>query len=216
MEDFKEYINQLRYDFTLETLDEKDTEESPFKQFEKWFKQAVDSKILDANAMNISSCINNKPSSRIVLLRGFNEDGLVFYTNYNSKKSKELIQNPHIAINFFWPELQRQIRIEGVCEKQNPAESDRYFEARPRKSKLGAWASPQSEEVENREVLEKLLEDFENKFKDKEVPRPDFWGGFVIKPSFFEFWQGREGRLHDRITYKLSDNNSWKRARIAP
>ena len=216
MEDFKEYINQLRYDFTLETLDEKDTDTSPFKQFEKWFKQAVDSKILDANAMTISTCVDNKPSARIVLLRGFNENGLVFYTNYNSKKSKDLMANPHICISFFWAELQRQIRIEGVCKKQEPAESDRYFDARPRKSRLGAWASPQSDEVENRASLEEKLAFYEEKFKDQEVPRPDFWGGFVVEPTYFEFWQGREGRLHDRIFYQKNNENSWKRGRLAP
>jgi pyridoxamine 5'-phosphate oxidase len=216
MEDLRSYINSLRHDFTKQTLDQKQVTADPFLQFEKWFKEAVDAKVNEPNAMGISTVsAAGKPSSRIVLLRNFNKEGFVFYTNYNSRKGIEISQNPHAALLFFWPELERQVRIEGILRKQTEEESDLYFNSRPRESKLGAWTSEQSKPIHDRAVLDKAYEENAGKFPGENIPRPPHWGGYVLLPVSIEFWQGRASRLHDRIEYAL-ENNTWKIRRLAP
>lgn len=209
-------IFDLRRDFTLKSLDEKDASYNPLIQFEVWFDEALKSQVLEANAMTLSTVDEwSRPSSRVVLLKQVKNDGFVFFSNYESKKAMQLAKNPHCALNFVWHELERQVRIEGTAERLSDSESDSYFESRPLKSKLGAWASPQSQEIPNRDYLENLVTNFEQKFKDKEITRPANWGGFVVKPTLIEFWQGRASRLHDRIQYTLVDDK-WIRIRLAP
>lgn len=216
MEDLKAYINALRHDFTKEKLDKKDVHADPVLQFEKWFKEAVDAKVNEPNAMSISTVsAEGKPSSRIVLLRNFDQEGFVFYTNYNSRKGFDIRVNPNVALLFFWPELERQVRIEGVLKKQSPEESDRYFNSRPRESKLGAWTSEQSKPIDSRLVLDKAYDEHAKKFPGNEVPRPPYWGGYLLTPLYMEFWQGRASRLHDRISYTHEDQK-WKIERLSP
>lgn len=209
-------IYDLRKDFTLKELDEMQLPQSPIEAFEIWFQEAMQSQVNEPGAMNLAT-VNSEgsPSSRIVLLKEIKPDGFVFFTNYDSKKAKHLAQNPHCALNFVWHELERQVRIEGIAEKIAPEESDKYFEVRPEKSKLGAWTSPQSEVIPNREYLEVTYGQFEKIFENKPVVRPGNWGGYIVKPSLFEFWQGRSNRLHDRIQYRL-ENQIWIKERLAP
>ncbi|MEO8771316.1 MAG: pyridoxamine 5'-phosphate oxidase [Ferruginibacter sp.] len=210
-------IADIRKDYKLETLNENDTDQDPIKQFEKWWNQATESNIDEVNAMTISTVgENNKPSSRIVLLKGFNEKGFIFYTNYESHKSADIKTNPNVSLVFFWKELERQVRIEGTAGKVSAEESDAYFNSRPDQSKIGAWASPQSNVIASREDLEKKEAAFKLKFAGTVIPRPLHWGGYIIKPTLIEFWQGRPGRLHDRICYSLMEENSWKKERLAP
>jgi len=215
-EEVNNYINEVRRDFAQKVLDESAVDKNPYEQLGVWIEEAINSQILDPYAMVISTA--NKegvPSSRVVYLRGIYKEGLVFYTNYESKKGKELIENPQIALNFFWGEVERQVRIDGSVEKFSAEGSDKYFDARPRDSKIGAWASLQSEVINDREELAKRFEDFKNKFEGKDVPRPPYWGGFLVKPNYFEFWQGRPNRLHDRIFYK-KNNENWRLGRLMP
>lgn len=223
MEDLRLYINTLRHDFTKQTLDEKEIDKNPIMQFEKWFKEAVEAKVNEPNAMTVSTASKDgKPSSRIVLLRNFNDSGFVFYTNYKSRKGEEISDNPHAALLFFWPELERQVRIEGTLLKQSSEESDLYFNARPRTSKLGAWTSAQSKVIESRKVLDEEYEKLSKKYSGENIPRPAHWGGYILKPNSIEFWQGRPSRLHDRILYLLNNSNfanrqaDWKIERLAP
>jgi pyridoxamine 5'-phosphate oxidase len=216
MEDLRLYINTLRHDFSKQILNEKDVDASPIVQFEKWFKEAVDTHVNEPNAMTVSTATKDgKPSARILLLRNFNENGFVFYTNYTSRKGVEIGLNPYCALLFFWPELERQVRIEGILQKQTANESDLYFNTRPRGSKLGAWTSEQSKVIESREVLEKEYQKLSENFPGENIPRPANWGGFILKPLSIEFWQGRPSRLHDRILYTQESNN-WKIERLAP
>ncbi len=216
MEDLRLYINTLRHDFSKQTLNEKDVDASPILQFEKWFKEAVDAHVNEPNAMTVSTATKaGKPSARILLLRNFNESGFVFYTNYTSRKGLEIGQNPYCALLFFWPELERQIRIEGILEKQTAEESDIYFNTRPRGSKLGAWTSEQSKVIESRDILEHEFQKLSENFQGENIPRPANWGGFTLKPVSIEFWQGRPSRLHDRILY-TQENSNWKIERLAP
>ncbi|MBA3705641.1 MAG: pyridoxamine 5'-phosphate oxidase [Bacteroidetes bacterium] len=216
MEDLRKYINALRHDFAKETLDEKDVNPHPILQFEKWFKEAVDAKVNEPNAMTIATATKEgKPSARIVLLRNFDENGFIFYTNYTSRKGVEILENPNAALLFFWPELERQVRIEGILQKQTPEESAVYFQSRPRTSKLGAWTSEQSKVIASRKVLDEEYKKLSEKYPDEKVPCPPYWGGYVLKPVSIEFWQGRPSRLHDRILYTLKNNN-WKIERLAP
>lgn len=216
MEDLRLYINTLRHDFAKQTLDEKEVHSSPIAQFETWFKEAVDAKVNEPNAMTVSTATKEgKPSARILLLRNFSEEGFVYYTNYTSRKGRELTENPYCALLFFWPELERQVRIEGRIQQQTAEESEIYFNTRPRSSKLGAWTSEQSKVIANREVLNDLYSKLSEKYPNENVPRPPHWGGYLLKPATVEFWQGRPSRLHDRILY-TSENDSWKIERLAP
>lgn len=216
MDNLREYIAQLRHDFCKLTFDESVAKADAIAQFEDWFRQAVKGQVNEPNAFVLSTVGNDhRPSARIVLLRDFNESGFVFYTNYRSRKAREIEENPFASMTFFWPELERQIRVEGKLMKQSPAGSDEYFAARPRTSKLGAWASPQSDALPDRSVLEDALAGMEKRFEGQEIPRPDWWGGYVLQPDSIEFWQGRPNRLHDRLLY-TRDGLNWKISRLAP
>lgn len=216
MENISEHINKLRHDFSKMTLDESMVNADPVRQFSAWIHEAIEAKVNEPNAMTISTVDSeNCPSSRIVLLRNYDEKGFVYYTNYNSRKSKDIEKNNAAALLFFWPELERQVRIEGKLSKQTAEESDQYFNSRPRESKLGAWTSPQSEIIPGRKSLEDEFAVIEKKFEGKEIPRPEWWGGFVLVPDRLEFWQGRPGRLHDRICY-IKEKDHWKIVRLAP
>lgn len=209
-------IFDLRREFTLKTLDEKDVLDNPIAQFGVWFDEAVRSNVLEPNAMILSTVgIDLKPSARVLLLKQVKEEGFVFFTNYESRKASQIAENPNASLTFIWHELERQIRVEGIIEKIPSKESDSYFESRPVASKLGAWASPQSQVIPNREYLEQLVMDFNARFKGIEIIRPDNWGGYILKPLLIEFWQGRKSRLHDRIQYCNIDGN-WKIERLAP
>jgi len=206
----------IRRDFTLKSLDEKDILPNPMDMFEQWFSEAVKAEALEPNAMNLATATpDGKPSSRIVLLKQIKPEGFVFFTNYDSKKARQMAGNKYCALNFVWHELERQVRVEGIVEKISGADSDSYFEMRPAKSKLGAWVSPQSRTIPDRAYLEKMMADFENEFAEKKISRPENWGGYIVRPYLLEFWQGRSNRLHDRIQYIL-DGKQWKIERLAP
>lgn len=216
MEDLRNYLNQIRRDFADKPLEEQSVNENPFLQFSVWFEEAVNAQLLDPYAMLISTVDEiGLPHSRVVYLRNISDEGMVFYTNYNSQKGKNISASNKIAITFFWVELERQIRIEGTVKKVSEELSDKYFAARPRESQLGAWASNQSETIKNRAELEENLKHFTEKFKGVDVPRPPHWGGYIVEPTKFEFWQGRPSRLHDRLIY-TKNNNEWVISRIAP
>ncbi|MEY4053218.1 MAG: pyridoxamine 5-phosphate oxidase [Bacteroidota bacterium] len=221
-------IADIRKDYKLASLDEADVASNPIDQFTRWWNEAVSSQIDEVNAMTLATAnAAGTPSARIVLLKGYDANGFVFFTNYESDKAKNLAQNPKAAIIFFWKELERQIRIEGTVEKVSAADSDRYFNSRPAASRIGAWASPQSAVIENRLVIEQNVERYSSIFANDSIERPDHWGGYIVKPISIEFWQGRSSRLHDRIRYTLensaynaatdtrSDAN-WKIERLAP
>lgn len=201
----------------MAALDVTNVDKDPIAQFEKWFNEATASKALEPNAMSLATIsAAGKPSSRIVLLKGVTKQRLVFFTNYQSQKGKELDNNPACALNFFWPELERQVRISGYAERVTPGESDEYFQSRPRGSQIGAWASPQSVVIQNRDILDARAKEVEDKFKGRAVlPRPQQWGGYAVTPFEMEFWQGRPDRLHDRVLYTLMDK-TWKINRLAP
>lgn len=206
----------MRRDFSLKILEEKNIPRNPIILFEHWLKEAIIAKALEPNAMNLATATpDGKPSSRVVLLKQITNGGFVFFTNYNSKKGTQIDCNKFCALNFVWHELERQVRVEGIVKKISEVESDSYFELRPEKSKLGAWASPQSNVIPNRSYLEELMVDFQNKFSDRKINRPKNWGGYVVKPFLIEFWQGRSNRLHDRIQYTLEEKN-WNIVRLAP
>jgi pyridoxamine 5'-phosphate oxidase len=210
-------IADLRVDYTLKSFNEEDLIANPFAQFANWLDEAIEAKVNEPNAMTLATVKpNGSPSARIVLLKGFDETGFVFFTNYESTKGQELNQNPHTALVFCWFELQRQVRIEGTTTKISAAESDEYFHSRPFGSKIGAHASPQSTPISGREELEKRYLHFEELFSKEPLMRPEHWGGYRVKPSIIEFWQGRQSRLHDRFRYTIDDNNSWKHNRLAP
>lgn len=189
----------------------------PFTQFEKWFKEALAAEVLEANAMSLATISEGgRPASRIVLLKGVENGQFVFYTNYQSQKGRELDTNPACALNFYWAELERQIRIEGLAARIAPETSDQYFQSRPRESQIGAWASPQSTLIKDRSLLEERARQIEERFKGlNTLPRPKQWGGYGISPHEIEFWQGRPSRLHDRIVYNLVEGE-WKINRLAP
>lgn len=213
----KETIENLRKEYSSATLSEKDVSGDPIRQFGKWFGEAMDSGITEPNAMTLATAgIDRKPSARIVLLKGYEDRGFIFYSNYLSAKGKELAKNPVAALVFFWPELARQVRIEGTVEKLNKEESERYFHSRPKASQIGAIVSPQSQVIDGREALEKNWKELEEQYENKIVPKPAHWGGYIVKPQIIEFWQGRAGRLHDRIVYKKANKKSWKIVRLAP
>ncbi|MEP2772013.1 MAG: pyridoxamine 5'-phosphate oxidase [Fulvivirga sp.] len=210
-------ISDIRSDYKKHKLDEKHVLNNPIKQFEKWFEEALVSAVIEPTAMNLATVSkNNTPASRIVLLKDIASDGFVFYTNYQSNKGKELEENPQAALTFFWPELERQVRIQGVVEKVSKEKSEAYFKSRPRESQIGAWASPQSAVIADRKILEDREKQLSDRFADNEdLPKPEQWGGYLLKPLAMEFWQGRPSRLHDRLIYTLEGNN-WKISRLAP
>ena len=209
-------ISSIRKDYQLQSLSESDVKQDPIGQFGKWWDEAIASSIDEVNAMTLSTVTaEGKPSARIVLLKGFDERGFVFFTNYESNKGAQLTANPFASSVFFWKELERQVRIEGICEKVSEQESDDYFHSRPIGSQLGACASPQSRVIESRRVIENNLEKLQDQYRDMEIPRPAHWGGYRVVPQAIEFWQGRSSRLHDRIKY-TKENQSWKIVRLAP
>lgn len=208
-------LKNMRLNYEQGQLLESNIDLNPFNQFKKWFDQAVEAKTIEPNAMTLATATKDGiPSARIVLLKEFDETGFVFFTNYDSRKGKELNDNPFAAILFWWREFERQVRIEGKIEKISRKESEEYFNQRPLKSRYGALASDQSQIVENRESLEKRFADLEKQFGEN-PPTPENWGGYKLIPVKFEFWQGRESRLHDRICYQR-ENNNWKIFRLQP
>ncbi len=199
------------------SLGEDDVSKLPLEQFEKWYKDAIMNSVREADAMLVSTVgPDNRPSARVVYLRDFGTHGFVFYTNYKSRKGQEIAYNSYCCMNFFWPELGRQIRIEGKLQMQCADDSSAYFAIRPRESQIGAWASPQSQIIASRKELDERVAKMTKEFDGKDVTRPLWWGGFVLIPDYFEFWQGRDSRLHDRITYTIQPDGSWKIGRLAP
>ena len=202
---------------TNETLDERTIDRDPVKQFELWFNSAVAAQLPLPEAMSLSTVNGEgKPACRLVLLKKVDADGFVFFTNYRSAKAKELETNPNAALTFFWPQLEKQVRVEGAVTKTSAAESREYFETRPRESQIGAWASPQSDVISGREELESRQAELEEAYRDQSVPWPEHWGGYRLKPERIEFWKGRVGRLHDRILYELQADGAWAIKRLAP
>ncbi len=209
-------LQRLRREFAGEELLEESVHEDPMRQFEHWFEQALKTEVTEPNAMSLATAgREGSPSVRIVLLKGFDDTGFRFFTNYNSRKGRELEENPRASICFYWPELERQVRIEGEVTRLDREDSETYFGERPRLSQIGAWASSQSDEVESREKLERAFRNYEREFEGKDVPIPDYWGGYILQPTAIEFWQGRPGRLHDRILYQKSEEG-WEISRLAP
>lgn len=212
----RQLVANFRTEYISDGIDEKSMGDDPILQFEIWFNEAVKNKIPEPNIMHLSTVSTDcKPSGRVLLLKGFDEKGFVFYTNYDSRKGNELEVNNSAAMTFLWFELYRQVRIEGTVEKISADESDKYFHSRPRGSQISAVASSQSSIIENRNILEKRVNELEKEFDKKPVPRPENWGGYCLSPVSLEFWQGRASRLHDRILYTLIDNG-WTKKRLAP
>ena len=209
-------IAAMRQDYTIGELLESNAPSEPWELFSSWFEIARKTKILEPNAMILSTVMQDgQPTSRVVLLKDFDQSGLVFFTNYLSQKGEQLAHNPRASILFWWEPLQRQIRVEGEVVKIDEEDSDAYFQSRPYGSRLGAWISEQSQMIVDRIALEKRQIEFEKKFEDGNVPRPDHWGGYRLAPNKFEFWQGRSNRLHDRLLYQMKQD-SWTRVRLAP
>jgi pyridoxamine 5'-phosphate oxidase len=210
-----EQIAALRKDYRHSELLESDVDSDPIFLFHKWFKQAVEAELIEPNAMCLSTVADGKPESRIVLLKGIEHHGFVFYTNYNSNKGQQIENNPNVHLNFAWLELERQIRISGTAHKIIETESDLYFASRPFESRVGAIVSSQSQKIESREVLENSMSEALEKYAGTNPPRPKHWGGYVVMPDTIEFWQGRTGRLHDRLLYAKEDQ-TWTISRLCP
>lgn len=210
-------IADLRQEYSLQQLNKTEAHPNPFEQFTLWFDQAIAAKLPEPNAMTLATATpDGKPSARMVLLKGYDERGFVFYTNYKSRKGQQLLANPWGAIAFWWTQLERQVRIEGQIEQVSTEESDAYFYSRPQDSQLGAWASEQSQVIDSRQVLEQRLEQLKKEYKHQTIPRPPYWGGFRLIPVTLEFWQGRPSRLHDRLLYQHTDDGNWIIQRLSP
>ncbi len=213
----KNNLEDYRKSYDKNVLDESNLEKNPIDLFQKWFKEVEQlGGVEEPNAMTISTVgVDGFPKSRVVLLKKYDKEGFVFYTNYNSEKGKAIAINPNVCISFFWPNLERQVIIKGIVEREQDEKSTSYYHSRPRGSQLGAWASEQSNIIEDRAILEERLKELEAKFKDQPIPKPPHWGGYIIKPISIEFWQGRPNRLHDRILY-TKESNSWNLDRLSP
>jgi pyridoxamine 5'-phosphate oxidase len=209
-------VARLRREYTRAGLRESDADPDPIEQFRRWFEEALGAGLHEPNAMTLATATpDGRPSARVVLLKGLDERGFVFYTNYGGRKAREIRENPYCALVFYWGELERQVRVEGRAERLSGDESDAYYASRPRGSRLGAWVSEQSRPVEGREALEERLRRVEEEYEGREVPRPPFWGGYRVEPESLEFWQGRENRLHDRLLYSRS-GAGWEITRLQP
>jgi pyridoxamine 5'-phosphate oxidase len=215
MKHLNEYLQGSRIQYDKGILSENHLLENPLDQFEAWMKEAIAAGVSEPNAVDLSTVNEGRPSSRIVLLKGVDQRGFVFYTNYDSRKGKEMAESPFVSLNFFWTLQARQVRIEGRIEKVSPEESDAYFASRPRESQIGAWASAQSSVIKNREVIEENITQLEKQYEGKDIPRPAHWGGYIVLPDRIEFWQGRPNRLHDRFLYEDSPTG-WMVFRLAP
>ncbi|MBL0356269.1 MAG: pyridoxamine 5'-phosphate oxidase [Chitinophagaceae bacterium] len=210
-------IADIRKDYMLKSFTEADAEANAIKQFTSWWNDAISSEIDEVNALTLSTATKDgKPSARIVLLKGYDNNGFVFFTNYNSNKGLELAANPQACMVFFWKELERQVKVEGIIEKLTDAENDEYYFSRPIGSQVGAWSSPQSEVIASRSVIEENVKKYEAQFTTIPITRPPHWGGYRLKPHLIEFWQGRPNRLHDRLQYTLQHGTDWKLERLAP
>jgi pyridoxamine 5'-phosphate oxidase len=210
-------LQRLRKEYTRAGLAEADANPNPIEQFRKWFDEALAANLHEPNAVTLATAtLDGRPSARVVLLKGYDDRGFVFYTNYKARKSRELEENPRCTLVFYWGELERQVRIEGRAKRISGEESDAYYRSRPRGSRLGSWASVQSRTVEDRGILEKRLRELEAKYEGREIPRPPFWGGYRVEPGTIEFWQGRENRMHDRLLYSRLDSGGWRMERLQP
>ncbi len=210
-------MKDIRKEYQRSAIDFRTLDPDPVRQFELWFGQAIEAAVPEANAMNLATIAEgDRPTSRIVLLKGITDGRFLFYTNYQSQKGRELERRPECALNFFWPQLERQVRIEGIAERLDAASSEAYFQSRPRASQVSAWASPQSSPISDRSILEDRVKEIEKRFEGKQVlPKPNQWGGYGVVPFEIEFWQGRANRLHDRVLYSRIDG-AWKMNRLAP
>lgn len=209
-------ISAIRKEYSLKTLDISNLSNNPIDQFNLWFQEALLAKVIETNAMTLSTIgVDGIPNGRIVLLKDV-DTGFIFFTNYESEKGKEIAKNPLGSLTFFWAELERQVRIKGKIEKVSAELSDKYFFSRPFGSQIGAWTSPQSQKIDSREELEQRQQEVENKFKNTPITRPPHWGGFRLTPSNVEFWQGRPSRLHDRVSYELKEKGDWQLSILAP
>ena len=210
-------IADIRRDYSLQSLTEKNIDANPIIQFKKWWDETLNSEIIEPNAMTLATASQDGlPSARVVLLKGFGENGFVFFTNYESYKGQQLAENPKACLVFFWKEIERQVRITGLVSKISPKESDEYFDTRPESSRIGAWVSPQSQVIESREWLDQQFNALVSKMESSAIQRPPNWGGYIVNPVMIEFWQGRPNRLHDRIQYSIEEDGNWKIERLAP
>lgn len=211
-----EGIDRIRKNYTRDNLDHSFKEKEPISIFKKWLSEALKEKVNEPNAMILSTATKEgAPSSRVVLLKYLSDSHLVFFSNYESRKAIEIGNNPHASLLFFWPDLERQVRMEGIIEKTDTKTSDLYFRSRPRDSQIGAWASPQSFPIDSRKIIEEKFDLYKEQFRGCKIPRPGQWGGYQFTPSVIEFWQGRVNRLHDRIVFTMA-NNRWQMSRLAP
>jgi len=209
-------ISSIRKDYTLKSLDISDVNNSPFEQFHQWLREAISAEALEVNAMTLSTLhADGYPNGRVVLLKEL-DYGFVFFSNYQSEKGQELENHPKASLTFFWPELERQVRVMGTVEKISESQSDEYFLSRPKGSQIGAWASPQSHKIRSREMLEERLKEMQLRFEEEKLVRPPHWGGYRVLPHKIEFWQGRPSRLHDRILYEKNEAGAWTISRLAP
>lgn len=210
-------IADIRRDYARAALNEAELHPDPLEQFRRWFAEALEAAVQEPNAMTLATATpDGRPSARVVLLKGVDDRGLLFYTSYDSRKGRELEANPHAALVFFWPELERQVRVTGIVRKLPPDESYAYFRTRPVGSRLAAWASRQSEPIPNRAALEARLAEVRERFPGEEIPLPPHWGGYVVEPESIEFWQGRPSRLHDRLRYDRRPDGGWTITRLSP